>query len=665
MGSDLYAAEPAFRRAIDDAATIVQARTAYDPRPAFAGGAAPPSKRDQLVLLGLVQLGQLDLWRAAGVTPDAVVALSLGEPVAAHAAGALTREEAVAVLCSITAPGAGPADCVLFGIEADADQAARTSADAPVPVDVLGTTEPAMTMMICALGDRDEARDHLRARHRILRELAAQPGYHSARLPSSLRRMERELGHLRPQRPDRPCFLASSGRDVSSDGVLDAHYWAWMLDHPYWYAEVTAGAFAAGQALVVQIGAEPHTTPYLATAAAGAGHRLRVFETTRPGSPSTRTWRRARRRFALAARRPVVRRAPEPPRTGFVDDPEVRRHPWPVWDALRAKGGIDRAGPDGEWVVVDHALATDVLARPLEFSSAAWRDGQEMSLIAVDPPEHGPLRRIVRDVLAPEVVDPLAAQVRSVARELAEPLAARREFDAVSELAEPVTERTAARLLEIDERDLKATDGGGPGDRQLGAARPGLLASRAAVTERVPLEPAEAHKLVRFLWLAGIVTTIRNLAWTMYELDRHRELRETVAADRAAARAFLDEVLRLHAPAWYVPRVAIVDTTLGDVRIAAGDGLLVVIGAATRDPAVFEDPHRIALNRPRVPQLVFGHGPHRCPGARLAKLAAEEVLGVVLETMPEYRVLQPEAALRYEDGRDAHGLAELTVAPVP
>jgi cytochrome P450 len=348
-----------------------------------------------------------------------------------------------------------------------------------------------------------------------------------------------------------------------------------------------------------------------------------------------------------------------------MDDPEGRRFPWPAWDAVRANGGVDRVGPNGEWVVVDHALAIDVLSRPLELSSAAWRDTPEMSLIATDPPDHGPLRRIVRDVLAPEVVDPLAAQVRAVTRELAETLAARREFDAVSELAEPVTERTAARLLEIDERDLSATGAAGPGERNLHAARPGQLASRAAVTDRIPLEPAEAHKLVRFLWLAGIVTTIRHLAWAMLELDRHAELRGRVAGDAAAARAFLDEVLRLRPPSWYVPRVVSVDTTLGDTRMSAGDGVLVVIGAANRDPAVFEDPNRIVLDRPRSPQRVFGHGPHRCPGARLGKLVAEATIDAVLETMPDYRVLQPDAALRYEDGRDAYGLTELAVAPVP
>jgi cytochrome P450 len=669
MAADLYAAEPAFADALEPTFPIVRDRTGYDPRPAFAKGAPPPGKRAELILLGLVQIGLLDLWRATGAEPDAAIGVSLGEVTAAHAAGALDREQTVAVLCSVAAASTdGANDCMLFGIAAGAAEAERAAADAPVQLDLLGTVSPRMTMLICLVEDADRARRHLQARHPIVREVESRRSHHTARLPSSLPRMERELAGLRPRAAQRPCFLASSGRDVRSDGVLDARYWAWMVDHPFWYAEAAAAALAAGPVQVVQVGAEPATTPSLIAAAAAAGPRIEVFEPMLPGQPATECWPRARREFERAARRRrAPRRAPaQAPAVLDLDDPEVRRDPWPSFRDLQRRGGIHRMGRDGAWMVVDHALVADALERPNDFSSCGtWPEPERMSLVAADPPEHGPLRRIVTQLLTPPSVDALGERARAVVRETVEPLATRREVDVAGELAVPVTERTVAGLLELDDADLAAAAAVAPRDH-LGpeGARVGALAARAPVAGRIPLDDRATDRMVRILWAAGTVTTPRHITWTVLELDRHPDLREAVAADPAAARAFLDEMLRLHPPELLVRRVAAVDTQLGETHIGAGDLVLLALGAANRDPRVFDDPDRIVLDRPRRPAFAFGHGPHRCPGARLGRHVAEATIDALLDVMPGYRVIQPVAALRVALGRDPHALKSLVIAPV-
>jgi cytochrome P450 len=123
----------------------------------------------------------------------------------------------------------------------------------------------------------------------------------------------------------------------------------------------------------------------------------------------------------------------------------------------------------------------------------------------------------------------------------------------------------------------------------------------------------------------------------------------------------VDEVIRLHPPEPLLRRVAVEPTDLGQGEVAAGERIDVAVRVANRDPAVFPDPEKVDLSRP-VRHISFGAGPHRCPGARLARVETVAALGALLEVMPGFRVLQPRAALRYL-GTAGTALEELVVAP--
>jgi cytochrome P450 len=105
------------------------------------------------------------------------------------------------------------------------------------------------------------------------------------------------------------------------------------------------------------------------------------------------------------------------------------------------------------------------------------------------------------------------------------------------------------------------------------------------------------------------------------------------------------------------------DARLGDALIPKGARAVLVIGAANRDPERFADPDRVLLDRPPRGNHTFGHGPHRCPGSRLNRHMARAALGALLEAMPDYRVVQPDAALQHV-ASPGHGLAGLAIAPV-
>jgi cytochrome P450 len=85
-------------------------------------------------------------------------------------------------------------------------------------------------------------------------------------------------------------------------------------------------------------------------------------------------------------------------------------------------------------------------------------------------------------------------------------------------------------------------------------------------------------------------------------------------------------------------RLSRVRTEVGGVEIPPGTTVMVVNGAANRDPARFDDPHRFDIARDPNPHIAFGHGIHFCIGAPLARLEARVALPMLLERLPELRL---------------------------
>ena len=98
--------------------------------------------------------------------------------------------------------------------------------------------------------------------------------------------------------------------------------------------------------------------------------------------------------------------------------------------------------------------------------------------------------------------------------------------------------------------------------------------------------------------------------------------------------------MRWETPLQRVKRIATRDCTVGDRTIAEGDRLMLFIGAANRDPSVFEKPEVLAIDLERKPHLAFGHGIHFCVGAALARIEAQIAIEALLRRIPNVG-LQP------------------------
>ena len=142
-----------------------------------------------------------------------------------------------------------------------------------------------------------------------------------------------------------------------------------------------------------------------------------------------------------------------------------------------------------------------------------------------------------------------------------------------------------------------------------------------------------------FLFAAGQETTAKLLATCLQYLCEHPEVQDELRNERELIPEFVEEALRMESPVKADFRLARRTTTVGGVEIKAGTPVMLLNGAANRDPRRFECPEEFRIRRPNSREHVaFGRGHHSCPGGPLARVEARVSLERILDRMRDIRL---------------------------
>jgi cytochrome P450 len=150
-------------------------------------------------------------------------------------------------------------------------------------------------------------------------------------------------------------------------------------------------------------------------------------------------------------------------------------------------------------------------------------------------------------------------------------------------------------------------------------------------------------------WLFAVAgnETLRNgLPGGLIALLQHPEALAAVRADRSLLPGAVEEMLRWWTPVMVFRRTTTTDVELAGVRIPAGDKVVVSFTSANRDEAVFDDPDRFDVRRSPNPHLSFGHGPHFCLGAQLARVQMRALFTQLLRRTSDLELDGPPVLLR-------------------
>ena len=165
--------------------------------------------------------------------------------------------------------------------------------------------------------------------------------------------------------------------------------------------------------------------------------------------------------------------------------------------------------------------------------------------------------------------------------------------------------------------------------------------------------------MVVLLLVAGNETTTNVIGNGLLALLRHPDEMRKVWDSPALVPAAVEEMLRFDGPVQMTNRMATSDMEIQGTRIAAGDWLYLVIGAANRDPAQFANPDRFDLSRSDNKHLAFGAGAHFCLGAPLARLEAQITIRALQKRFPDLRL--GDGQIEYRNNFNMRGLKSLPV----
>jgi cytochrome P450 len=161
-------------------------------------------------------------------------------------------------------------------------------------------------------------------------------------------------------------------------------------------------------------------------------------------------------------------------------------------------------------------------------------------------------------------------------------------------------------------------------------------------TEHGKLSREELTSNISLLFAAGHETTVNLMGNALIALYRHPDQLELLRSDLSRMPQAVEEFLRYDSSVQLTARDALEDTEVCGIRMPRGHSVMAILGAANRDPSVFERPDALDITREKVKPLSFGGGIHLCLGAQLARIEADEALKVLLERLPNLTLDDPD-----------------------
>ncbi|MET0699497.1 MAG: cytochrome P450 [Mycobacterium sp.] len=287
-----------------------------------------------------------------------------------------------------------------------------------------------------------------------------------------------------------------------------------------------------------------------------------------------------------------------------------------------------------------------------------------------DPPMHAMLRGLMSRVFTPRRMAAIEDQIRQFCVGCLDPLVGSGGFDIIAELASMMPMRVIGMLLGIPEeqqvgfRDRQdanlRTRPGAPmkvaqadkiADGRMfadyvdwRAAHPSDDLMTALLNVEFDDDRGQTRKLTRKEVLhytqvvagAGNETTGRLIGWLAKVLAEHPDQRREIAADRSLLNRAVDETLRFEPTGPHVARYLARDFEAYGTTVPAGSAILLLFGAANRDPARYANPDVFDIHRDNIAHLTFGKGLHYCLGANLARLEGRVALDELLNRFPEW-----------------------------
>ncbi|MEH2084592.1 MAG: cytochrome P450 [Nostoc sp.] len=375
-------------------------------------------------------------------------------------------------------------------------------------------------------------------------------------------------------------------------------------------------------------------------------------------------------------------------------DPLFQDNPYPTYHKLRSIEPIHQSFT-GMWVLTryrdakavlrDSRFCVDKMPRHVKDKSNYLGNFNTLAqaisnwLIFLDPPEHTRLRGLINKAFSASNIKSLYLPIQQIANQLINKIRYQDYIDIIADFACPLPCNVICTILGIPAEDwyklyywsdklseilnpLKSLEDYDLMNkvaieftdyfRSLIAQRQknlkhDLLSALIIVKEQNnKLSEEEIISICMLLFLTGEETTVHLIGNGMLTLLHHPEQMQKIKTQPMLIQSAIEEILRYESPIQITTRVATEDVVLDSVTIRSGDKVLVVLGAANRDPAQFPEPDRFDITRVNNNHLAFADGIHSCLGAALTRLEAEIAINTLLQELSDIQLLQEQVEWR-------------------
>ena len=374
----------------------------------------------------------------------------------------------------------------------------------------------------------------------------------------------------------------------------------------------------------------------------------------------------------------------------------------PVYAQLRREEPLSRVQlryGEPAWLATRYEDAQVVLGDPrFSRAAAAGRDEprarfytRNAGFLCVDPPEHSRLRRLISTAFTVKRIEQLRPRIQQIADELADAMLTKGPPANLAESFELLPLTVICELLGIPVEDradfsvwsdaVVSSTRYTPAEvaEHMGRLREymaGLIAQRrttpqddllsALVTARDSedkLSEEEMLSMAEALLFGGYETTATQIPKFVFVLLTHPEELATLRADLDLVPRAVEELMR------FVPlgiggvfaRYALEDVELGGVTVRAGEPVVVYLGSANRDESAYANPDELDFRRQEASHVGFGHGPHYCLGAPLARMEMQIALHTLLTRFPGLRFAGSEEDVAWRTGVITRRLTRMPV----
>jgi pimeloyl-[acyl-carrier protein] synthase len=377
---------------------------------------------------------------------------------------------------------------------------------------------------------------------------------------------------------------------------------------------------------------------------------------------------------------------------------ESAANPYPYFASLHAKDPVHRSSR-GIWLIASYDGVHSMLRDPrfgrrgfLELGGIPHAESQNPPMQFQDPPGYARIRGLIAKAFTYSLVDGMRPSIQNIVNGLLEGICGSGKTDLIATVALPLSVGVILELLGVPDadhahfhrwsRDLTRSLDAPPASREFalgvetqqaiaGYFRDFVAAQRkcpatgfvpeliAAQCDGRALCDSELIDICGLLFVAGFTTTVNLIGNGVLTLLRHPFELRRLRDDPGLLALAIEELLRYESPVQRVGRMANQDAEIGGNPIAEGAIVCALLGAANRDPAKFAQPDRFEITRRDYRHLAFGHGPHVCLGAPLARLEGQIAIAMLLQRCPHLALINdtPE----WKNSTELRALKELRV----